>query len=418
MTPSVYRYSNTYDEWHLCASLGRDGCRSLLERHWSTFITRDDLSDIARAGLNAVRIPIGYWAVDAYLLDYEPYTPGQYPYLIQAVQWAREFGISVSIDLHGLPGSQNGQDNSGLSGVIEFTANMTNTDRTLGVLRNLSAEFSRSDYGGVVKAIELANEPRLTGDFTMTRLKAYYTSASQAVRDASGGSLSVTMHDAFWSPSYWASYDPLSTSTSTPASYAIIDTHQYYAFPPYGNLPQDAILGMVCNMSKLLKGGIVGRDSRGQEVQTLPRTVVGEWSLESGSGHSAAASERPSSQEKRTWLRKLFEAQVAAYIPNGDGQPGQGFYYWSWKTEYEIDTWSYRRGLLDGFIPLDVSNASTFAFPLRQDGCIDDQYDYQAPNRPYGSPFSAGGRRSGEIAPRARCAVGIGIGLAGCLLVI
>ena len=57
----------------------------------------------------------------------------------------------MSIDLHGLPGSQNGQDNSGLSGVIEFTANMTNTDRTLGVLRNLSAEFSRSDYGGVVK---------------------------------------------------------------------------------------------------------------------------------------------------------------------------------------------------------------------------------------------------------------------------
>lgn len=166
----------------------------------------------------------------------------------------------------------------------------------------------------------------------MTRLKAYYTSASQAVRDASGGSLSVTMHDAFWSPSYWASYDPLSTSTSTPASYAIIDTHQYYAFPPYGNLPQDAILGMVCNMSKLLKGGIVGWDSREQEVQTLPRTVVGEWSLESGSGHSAAASERPSSQEKRTWLRKLFEAQVAAYIPNGDGQPGQGFYYWSCKS--------------------------------------------------------------------------------------
>jgi hypothetical protein len=54
------------------------------------------------------------------------------------------------------------------------------------------------------------------------------------------------------------------------------------------------------------------------------------------------------------------------------------------KTEYEIDTWSYRRGLLDGFIPSDVSNASTFAFPLRQDGCIDDQYDYQA------SPSGAG----------------------------
>jgi glucan 1,3-beta-glucosidase len=163
----------------------------------------------------------------------------------------------------------------------------------------------------------------------MSRLKAYYTAASAAVRDASSGSVSVTVHDAFWGPAYWASSDLASSSALTPASYAIIDTHQYYAFPPYGNLPQDAMLGMICNMSQLLKNGVPGWNAQGQQVQTLPRTVVGEWSLESGSGHSAAASEKPSSQEKRTWLRKFFEAQVAAYVPNGQGQPGQGFYYWS-----------------------------------------------------------------------------------------
>ena len=163
----------------------------------------------------------------------------------------------------------------------------------------------------------------------MSALKTYYTAGSQAVRSASSGSLSVVMHDAFWGPSYWASYDPLSATASTPASYAIIDTHQYYAFPPYGDLAQDQMLALICNASKLLKGGIMGYNAQGQRVQTLPRTVVGEWSLESGSGHSAAASEKPSSQEKRTWLRKFFEAQVAAYVPNGQGQPGQGFYYWS-----------------------------------------------------------------------------------------
>ena len=41
----------------------------------STFYTRDDLVDISNAGLNIIRIPIGYWAVD--LLDYEPYVSGQ-----------------------------------------------------------------------------------------------------------------------------------------------------------------------------------------------------------------------------------------------------------------------------------------------------------------------------------------------------
>ena len=69
---------------------------------------------MAGAGLNAVRIPLGYWAVD--VNDYEPYVSGQYPYLIRAVNWASELGMRVLIDLHGAPGSQNGQDNSGLIG--------------------------------------------------------------------------------------------------------------------------------------------------------------------------------------------------------------------------------------------------------------------------------------------------------------
>jgi glucan 1,3-beta-glucosidase len=41
----------------------------------STFYTRDDLVEISKAGLNTLRIPLGYWAVD--LLDYEPYVSGQ-----------------------------------------------------------------------------------------------------------------------------------------------------------------------------------------------------------------------------------------------------------------------------------------------------------------------------------------------------
>lgn len=74
----------------------------------------------------------------------------QYPYLIRAITWASQLGLTVIIDLHGAPGSQNGQDNSGLIGPVEFQANSTNSDRSLNVLRNLTDEFGREDYGGVV----------------------------------------------------------------------------------------------------------------------------------------------------------------------------------------------------------------------------------------------------------------------------
>lgn len=49
-------------------------------------------------------LPIGYWAFD--VSGGEPYHQGQYPYLLKAVQWAKNHGVKVWIDLHGAPGSQ------------------------------------------------------------------------------------------------------------------------------------------------------------------------------------------------------------------------------------------------------------------------------------------------------------------------
>jgi glucan 1,3-beta-glucosidase len=161
----------------------------------SSFITRDDFEDMKSTGLNAIRIPIGYWAVD--VLSDEPYVTGQYPYLIQAVQWSSEFGFQVMIDLHGAPGSQNGQDNSGLIGPVLFPSNSSNPDRSLDVLRNLTEEFSQDVYGGAVTAIELLNEPRLDDDnFPMSQLKGFYDDGVEVVSGASVSSnpIDIVIH--------------------------------------------------------------------------------------------------------------------------------------------------------------------------------------------------------------------------------
>jgi len=347
-----------------------------LESHWGSFFTKDDFEEIAQAGLNAVRIPVGYWAVD--VLEYEPYVQGQYPYLIQAVLWASSLNLTVSIDLHGVPGSQNGQDNSGLIGPVLFPSNGSNVERSLGVLRNLSIEFGRDVYGGAVKSIELLNEPRLssTGNiFTMNELKSYYINGTGIVLGNSQG-LNVTYHDAFWGPTYWQSFNPVNPSSTTPAPNIVLDTHQYYAFAPLNNLPHQTILQGICNISQLLKSGI--------EEGVVPYTVVGEWSLETGNAPNTTSSSqnRGDTQAKRTWLRLLFEAQLAAYSPRGSGEASLGWYFWTWKTEYDIDTWSYRQGIYQGYIPPDVSNASNLVYPILDNGCVDAGFNYTAPKRP------------------------------------
>merc|ERR1712070_89247 len=83
-------------------------------------------------------------------------------------------------------------------------------------------------------------------------------------------------------------------------------------------------------------------------------------------------------QDKRTWFRELFEAQNAAFTPYDAGQSSIGWYFWAWKLEYDIDAWSYRRGLSDGYIPSNISDPSTYEYPIKKNGCIDSDHEYEA----------------------------------------
>ncbi|KAK5127477.1 hypothetical protein LTR85_006816 [Meristemomyces frigidus] len=368
MTPGLFTSTDTADEWHLCNVLGKEKCLETLQDHWSTFYTRDDFVAIKSAGLTAVRIPLGYWAVD--LLDYEPYVSGQYPHLIQAVQWAGELDLNVMVDIHGAPGSQNGWEETGLVGPVAFSANTSNSDRTLKVLQNLTSEFTKSQYKGVVTNIELLNEP-LIG---LPELKTFYTSGYNLIVPANTSGVNVTIHDGFYNPHSWAYYDPNDASASVAAPYLTVDTHQFWAFPPLNDLSKSEILQAVCNFGMQIRAN--------QSTSGIPPTLVGEWSLSTGITANSTT-DAGQDQGKRTWFRRLFEAQNAAFTPYGEGQSSIGWYFWAWKTQYDIDAWSYRKGVADGYIPSNVSDPSTYAFPLLKTGanigCIDPTFEYTAP---------------------------------------
>jgi glucan 1,3-beta-glucosidase len=185
--------------------------------------------------------------------------------------------------------------------------------------------------------------------------------------------------DAFWSPSYWSTYNPLTNTThsqSQPHPTLLLDSHQYYAFPPLANLARPEILSRICQTSHLL---------RNQSSSTSHPTLIGEFSLETNTTsssshhphHQSQNNNNNPSQSQRTWYRLLFEAQIAAYSNS------EGWYFWTWKTEHEIDTWSYRRGWRDGWIPADVGDRGSFVFPLisegEEAGCVNVVFEWEAP---------------------------------------
>lgn len=221
ITPSLFTPLGgaAVDEWTFCQN--NPNAQSQLQSHWASWATQGDFQKIAGAGFNLVRIPIGYWAFQKY--DGDPYIQGAADYLDQAIGWARASGLKVWIDLHGAPGSQNGYDNSGHKGSIEWTTGDT-VSATEGVIGQIASKYGSGSYNDVVVGIELVNEPlmsNLPGGRYATQ--SYYQSAFDEVRSA--GSVPAIIHDGFDNPSSWNGF-----LTGQGASGAIIDHHEYQCF--------------------------------------------------------------------------------------------------------------------------------------------------------------------------------------------
>lgn len=99
--------------------LGHEQGDRQFDEHRRNFITERDFNDIAAAGLNTVRIPIGYWIVGfdesggGDSEGWKTYAPGALNYLDKAIrEWGPRNNILVIISVHAAKGSQNGNDHS------------------------------------------------------------------------------------------------------------------------------------------------------------------------------------------------------------------------------------------------------------------------------------------------------------------
>ena len=91
--------ASVVDEWTLMQHLGENAL-SVMTEHWSTWVTEADIESAHQAGINHLRIPVGYWA----FLDNtenEPYLfkSGQLQFLEDCLGWAYKRGMYAIIDL-------------------------------------------------------------------------------------------------------------------------------------------------------------------------------------------------------------------------------------------------------------------------------------------------------------------------------
>ncbi|KZT36076.1 glycoside hydrolase, partial [Sistotremastrum suecicum HHB10207 ss-3] len=202
ITPSIFEGTNNsaiVDEYTFGQFQDPNVALNTLKNHWATWITE---SKHIKVVTTPTRIPFGYWSIPTGE-PVSPFIPGAWPYLMQALQWARNHGIHVIVDLHGAPGSQNGYDNSGQrTGNPVWALNPDNITRTINDL-----VFLANATQGMIDILEFLNEPiAFQSDAWASAVRGFWQNAYTAVRNAVGGGLTMMIGDGFLGVDSWQNF--------------------------------------------------------------------------------------------------------------------------------------------------------------------------------------------------------------------
>lgn len=304
-----------------------DTVRSNLDYHHSTFITETEIAAIADAGLNTVRVPVGYWIPGfdnddpSGAADWEVFSNGTIKYLDLLIQdWAKTHNLAVLISIHAAKGSQNGADHSspcspGNPYWSEFDENVDNTVHLASFLAD------RYKDEGAFLGIGLLNEPN--GSTDEDKLYAYYEKAYAAIREFSDCVLSV-------SPLlYKQAPDVMNGFMEAPAYTNVwVEWHRYFVWG-YETTSESDLLTVAVQTN--YQNDMNAWNSRSSHN----RLFIGEWSF---------ATAGKFSDDQQAYY-EFARAQVDVM-----NQAEGGWTFWSWRIygdEEGFNAWSLRSVLRD-----------------------------------------------------------------------
>lgn len=160
-------------------------------------------------GVEVMRLPVGYWNFVTYENDEGPAVPKDFehfkerlknlhriatpedykPYFDQIFSFASKYGVKVLLDLHGVPGSQNGEIHSGAcmrdSGgqKVDFFQMKGNTENREMALKAIRAMAKYSKDKDALWGIQVINEPHLHNDQEHHFLKSFFKDSCKAIRE-------------------------------------------------------------------------------------------------------------------------------------------------------------------------------------------------------------------------------------------
>ncbi|PKI82357.1 hypothetical protein MVES1_003481 [Malassezia vespertilionis] len=221
---------DTWDEWTFSQNLG-DKFDSAFKEHMNSWFTEDHLNQLQKAGINMLRVPIGYWPFLSTQETGEPYRNAtQLDRLSDILGWAHQRNMYVLLDLHGLPGSQNGDQSSGHNMSLTGTTtppwyDKKNIDFSKRAITTALDWVSNHPSRSVVSGFTTVNEPQTYGKRDLlSTVKDFYR---WSIKTCSKYKMPVVLHHGFVDEpyDYWESF----MSDQDP-DMVVFDDHPYPAW--------------------------------------------------------------------------------------------------------------------------------------------------------------------------------------------
>lgn len=353
MSPSMFEGTSAEDEYYLAQELPHDIYEERIRRHRKEYITEHDFAEIARMGFNAVRIPIPYFIFG----DREPFV-GCIEELDHAFDWAERWNIKILIDLHTVPGSQNGFDNGGLCGVCKWAQMPEEVEFVLQLLEKLSKRYgTREGLWGIQPLNEpittfligdqpwedtdiskryVARDPELaagSAPISVDFLRQFYIDAYRVLRKHMSMDKYFVFHDGF-GVLEWKDF-----MQEEEFQNVVLDSHMYL-FSIEGGDWVKSPEGYKKRIQEAFAKNI-------EEMSKYFPVIVGEWCLDNSYAWSVQdLSERD----------KLYQG-LAQDLLDTFGK-GAGYFYWNYKlitAEQGLDCWDLRKSIFRGWFPEKVS---------------------------------------------------------------
>ena len=275
-------------------------------------MTEQDFAWLAANGIRAVRIPVGYWILG-----------GDSPYVgsIQRLDWAftmcKKYGIMAVLDIHGLPGSQNGRDHSGQVGKRRWRAG---SNRQQGLTQTV-ALAKRYAASPVLWGVQIMNEPPL-GLFQVA-LRRYYSQCYRQLCAVLPPGVRVIYSDAF-TPRLMAG-----AVQSAGRNPAVMDVHWYH-FVGWGWLRPRWYRQVIRHHGRLIR-----------RLMRRRGVIIGEWS----GCYSQRIFNKYPVEQHQAMVREHIAWQIAAYAP------AQAWFYWNYKAAGP-GVWDFKSLIETGVVDL------------------------------------------------------------------